>query len=286
MFRRTLIGGVAILMLVGSARLADAQVSVNIGINLPGVPRLVAVPATPVMYAPSVGANYFFYGNRYYVFANDGWFVSPGYNGPWTIVAPEFVPRPILRVPVQYYRVPPPAWRGWQRASAPRWEPRWGQRWVEHSGQAGAAPASSAEAPPEAATAAAAPRCAAWGAASPGQASKGPRIAARAMREGPICGGTAPSAAGSTYRKYASPAAIGRRPQRDPSHRSGRVSPTGERAHKVRRVGQLFEDRLRLTQVSSVEALSEPIVDLGRGSGALRLAYLAVREPAEARRRP
>ena len=56
MFRRTLIGGVAILMLIGSARLADAQVSVNIGINLPGVPRLVAVPATPVMYAPSVGA--------------------------------------------------------------------------------------------------------------------------------------------------------------------------------------------------------------------------------------
>ena len=62
----------------------------------------------------------------------DGWFISPGYNGPWTIVAPEFVPRPILRVPVQYYRVPPPAWRGWQRAAAPRWEPRWGQRWAEH----------------------------------------------------------------------------------------------------------------------------------------------------------
>jgi len=120
-------------MLIGSARLADAQVSVNIGINLPGPPRLVAVPATPVvMYAPSVGANYFFYGSRYYVFANDGWFVSPGYNGPWTIVAPEFVPRPILRVPVQYYRVPPPGWKGWQRASAPRWEPRWGQRWAEH----------------------------------------------------------------------------------------------------------------------------------------------------------
>ena len=59
MFRRTLIGSVAVLMLVGAARLADAQVSVNIGINLPGAPRLVAVPATPVMYAPSVGANYF-----------------------------------------------------------------------------------------------------------------------------------------------------------------------------------------------------------------------------------
>ena len=47
MVRRTLIGGIALLMLIGSARLADAQVSVNIGINLPGVPQLMAVPATP-----------------------------------------------------------------------------------------------------------------------------------------------------------------------------------------------------------------------------------------------
>lgn len=129
MLRRIVIGSFTILMLIGSTSLGHAQVSVNIGINLPAPPELVPVPATPVMYAPSVGANYFFYGGDYFVFTNGVWYVSPRHNGPWTLVAPEFIPRPILIVPVQYYRVPPPAWRGWRRDAAPRWEPHWGQRW-------------------------------------------------------------------------------------------------------------------------------------------------------------
>ena len=62
MLRRILFGGVTILMLLGVPSLGRAQVSVNIGINLPAPPQLVPVPATPVMYAPAVGANYFFYG--------------------------------------------------------------------------------------------------------------------------------------------------------------------------------------------------------------------------------
>jgi len=131
MLRRTLIGGISILMLVAVPSLGRAQVSVNIGINLPAPPPLVPVPAIPVMYAPSVGANYFFYGHDYYLFANGGWYVSPGFNGPWALLPPEFVPRPMLMVPVQYYRVTPPAWKHWQRDAAPRWEPRWGQRWEE-----------------------------------------------------------------------------------------------------------------------------------------------------------
>src|SRR5260370_22491115 len=96
-------------MLLGVPSLGRAQVSVSIGINLPAPPQLVPVPATPVMYAPAVGANYFFYGSEYYVFAHDGWYVSRGHSGPWNLVAPEFVPRPILLVPVQDYQVPPPA---------------------------------------------------------------------------------------------------------------------------------------------------------------------------------
>lgn len=132
MLRRILFGGITILMLFGVPSLGHAQVTVNIGINLPAPPQLVPVPATPVMYAPSVGANYFFYGSEYYVFANGGWYVSPRHNGPWTLLAPEFVPRPILMVPVQYYRVPPPTWKNWRRDAAPRWEPHWGQRWEEH----------------------------------------------------------------------------------------------------------------------------------------------------------
>lgn len=111
---------------------AHAGVSVNIGINLPGPPALVPVPGTPVMYAPAVNANYFAYGGQYYAFVGSAWYVSPAYGGPWAVVAPEFVPRPMLAVPVRYYRVVPPAWHGWRPEAAPHWEARWGRHWTEH----------------------------------------------------------------------------------------------------------------------------------------------------------
>jgi hypothetical protein len=132
MLRQLMLGGLAAVVLGGAAGVGSAQVSVNIGINLPVPPPLVAVPSSPVMYAPGVTANYFFYGGQYYVFANGVWYVGRRHNGPWVALAPELVPRPILAVPVRYYRVPPREWRGWRREEAPRWEPRWGQRSEEH----------------------------------------------------------------------------------------------------------------------------------------------------------
>src|SRR5262245_44649990 len=110
--RRTLIAGVALLALEGLPRLADAAVNGNIGIDLPGPPRLVPVPVAPaVVYAPGVQANYFQYGGRYYVFTNDVWYVGPRYNGPWVVA--RHVPAPVLRVPVRYYHAPPAEWRHW-----------------------------------------------------------------------------------------------------------------------------------------------------------------------------
>ena len=128
--------GVALALLLGTVASAEAQVSINI--RLPGPPQLVAVPAHPgVAYAPSVDANYFSFDGEYYVFSNSAWYASRGYNGPWVAVAPVYVPRPLLSVPVQYYRRPPGAWRHWQRAQAPRWQKHWGQRWDgRHEGQA------------------------------------------------------------------------------------------------------------------------------------------------------
>ena len=108
-----------------------AGVSVNIGIDLPGPPALAPVPGTPVMYAPAVAGNYFFYGGRYFAFVGGAWYAGPGYDGPWAIVAPELVPRPILAVPVQYYRVLPRGWHAWRREAPPHWDPRWGRHWGE-----------------------------------------------------------------------------------------------------------------------------------------------------------
>ncbi|QJR14953.1 hypothetical protein [Usitatibacter palustris] len=108
---------------------ASAQLSVQIGINLPSYPQLVAVPGHPVYYAPQVHSNYFFYDGAYWVYERDNWYSSAWYNGPWGRVGPEAVPLYILRVPVRYYRHAPAYFSGWRRDAAPRWGEHWGPDW-------------------------------------------------------------------------------------------------------------------------------------------------------------
>ena len=138
---RQIFAGLLLAAAVGGASAAQAEVRVNIGINVPAPPQLVRVPAAPaVAYAPSVDANYFFFDGQYWVFSNGAWYAGRGYNGPWVTVAPEYVPRPLLAVPVQYYHRPPRAWRQWQHAQAPRWERKWGRRWEERRFEGQASP--------------------------------------------------------------------------------------------------------------------------------------------------
>ena len=102
------------LLLAGASFAAPsfAEVDVHIGIPAPQIviespPRLVVVPSAPVVqYAPDVSYNYFAYGGRYYTVRDDRWYAAPGYGGPWSYVERSHVPRPILGVPVSYYREP------------------------------------------------------------------------------------------------------------------------------------------------------------------------------------
>lgn len=113
---------------------AQVQVHVDIGFHLPAPPRLVVVPQVPaVQYVPTPAApsNLFFYNGQYWAFSTGGWYVSGGYNGPWVVVGPQFVPRPVLLVPVQYYHVPPGHWKQWERARAPHWKEEWGPEWAD-----------------------------------------------------------------------------------------------------------------------------------------------------------
>jgi len=124
----------ALLVLVFAGP-ANAQVHVDIGIHLPAPPPLVVVPGVAtVRYAPSAPDNFFFYGGQYWVFTNGGWHVSRGYNGPWIVVAPQYVPRPVLLVPVRYYHAPPGHWKQWQGGAPPHWEHEWGHSWAEKRG--------------------------------------------------------------------------------------------------------------------------------------------------------
>ena len=122
---------VALFVILLGTITAEAQVRVNIGINLGVFPELVAVPGYPVYYAPSVHANYFFYDGLYWVFnVNDGyWYSSSWYNGPWVYVEPVYVPQFILVVPFSYYRVRPVYWGGWAFDAPPRWGVHWGAGW-------------------------------------------------------------------------------------------------------------------------------------------------------------
>ena len=122
---------IVLLMLLCLTIPATAQVSVSIGINVPVYPELVPVPGYPVYYAPRLGANYFFYDGMYWVYDGDNWHSSFWYNGPWSIVMPVAVPVFVLRIPVQYYRVPPPFFHGWRRDGPPHWGERWGREWEQ-----------------------------------------------------------------------------------------------------------------------------------------------------------
>ena len=126
-----------LLLPVNAAR---AEVSVGIGISVPGVsiginmpayPRLVRVPGYPVYYDPQVDLNFFFYDGMYWVYLDDNWYASSWYNGPWGIVEPYYVPLFILRIPVNYYRQPPVYFRGWQSNEPPRWGQHWGHDWEQ-----------------------------------------------------------------------------------------------------------------------------------------------------------
>jgi len=105
----------------------------EIGVRLSRPPAFVAIPGTPVYYAPHTSANFFFYAHQYWVFADRGWYVGPSWSGPWAVVEPAYVPAPILRVPVRYYPVPPPQWARWRHDAPPRWGSPYGHGWREEA---------------------------------------------------------------------------------------------------------------------------------------------------------
>jgi len=115
-----------------SVSIAIGAPSIDIGIHFPALPVLTVVPGTPVYYAPSVDANFFFYDGMYWVFQADQWYASSWYDGPWAVVDPEIVPVFLLRVPVRFYRRPPAFFHGWPRNAAPHWGEHWGPDWQTH----------------------------------------------------------------------------------------------------------------------------------------------------------
>jgi hypothetical protein len=112
-------------------RIGSGLPNVSIGINLGAYPVMIRVPGYPVYYASQLRSNYFFYDGMYWVYQGDNWYASSWYNGPWYLVAPEDVPLYVLRIPVRYYRQPPPYFLGWLSSAPPRWNDHWGNAWAQ-----------------------------------------------------------------------------------------------------------------------------------------------------------
>jgi hypothetical protein len=119
-------------MLLGAYVPASAQSSIGINVSL--YPELVRIPGYPVYYAAQLDSNLFFYDGLYWAYAQDNWYSSSWYDGPWDMVTPELVPLFVLRVPVRYYRQPPSYFRGWHPEAAPRWGEHWGRDWEQRRG--------------------------------------------------------------------------------------------------------------------------------------------------------
>ena len=104
--------GLLLATLMTVPQVAAAQVSVNIHVPPPPIifpapPRVVAIPRTPVFYAPDTSYNIFVHEGRYYSFHDGAWFLAHSHGGPWVFVPVERVPRAVIAVPVRYYKSPP-----------------------------------------------------------------------------------------------------------------------------------------------------------------------------------
>lgn len=116
---------------MGQVTADTAYGDTRVRLEVSNYPDLAVVPGTPVYYAPGVNENYFFYDGMYWVFQGDNWYASYWFNGPWSFVRIDLVPVYILRVPVYYYRRPPPYFQPWRRTDPPHWGERWGHDWEE-----------------------------------------------------------------------------------------------------------------------------------------------------------
>lgn len=138
--KRHLIAATLLLLPFGAlyATGAQAEVNLNIGINLPttGVvvsssPDVVVISGTYVYFVPDAREDVFFYHGYWYRPHNGGWYRSTEYNRDWVVVSFNSVPPPVRAVPPGFRRVPPghekipygqlkKNWKSWEKER--RWE--------------------------------------------------------------------------------------------------------------------------------------------------------------------
>jgi hypothetical protein len=148
------LSAVCIMVLIGMGypSRTPAEVSINVGINLPppppfaipAPPPMFVIPGTYIYFAPEVEADIFFYQGYWYRPNQGHWYRSGSYNGKWVYIAPKRVPRVFLSLPPDFRRLPPgyrhipygdvkKNWKRWEKDKY--WERHGGREWHGERGE-------------------------------------------------------------------------------------------------------------------------------------------------------
>jgi len=105
--------GLALVLALGmqapQAHAASVSIGLRIGdryngprINYVRQPDVILVPGTNVYYMSSSDYDLYRYGNTWYTYYDGGWYRAPRYNGPFTFISYQSVPRQVRYVPADY----------------------------------------------------------------------------------------------------------------------------------------------------------------------------------------
>lgn len=106
--------GTILLICTGYPSRGDADVNINIGINVPppayvisAPPAVALIPGTYVYFIPGIEADIIFYHGYWYRPYKGHWHRAKSYNGPWVYLVPARVPHILLNLPPDFRHVPP-----------------------------------------------------------------------------------------------------------------------------------------------------------------------------------
>ena len=75
-------------------------------VALHGPHPVVMIPGTYVYRIPDIDVSILFYEGYWYRSCDGNWFWAESNNGPWGYIKPSEVPRPLIKLPPEYWQEP------------------------------------------------------------------------------------------------------------------------------------------------------------------------------------
>ncbi|MDQ7787389.1 MAG: hypothetical protein RDU01_07255 [Thermodesulfovibrionales bacterium] len=102
-----LVFGALLFVVTGAATQSQAEVNVNIGVNLPAYtfaapPHVVVIPGTYVYMVPDIDVDVLFFQGYWWRPYEGRWYRSRNYKGSWRYAAPSNIPRGLRELPQDY----------------------------------------------------------------------------------------------------------------------------------------------------------------------------------------